>query len=305
MPPRSSRANPTESRGKAPEFVEALAKGLAVIEAFDEGHAEMTLSEVARRAGMSPATARRGLHTLTALGYVRHVNKRFMLGARVLQLGAAYLRTAHAEEILMPELHRLVHGFGDAASVAVLDRSDILYVAHHSEQRARRLTAGVGMSYPSYPTSMGRVLLAGLPPEALDACLSGLRTEKLTELTVTDRGKLKAIIAKARRDGFATAVDELDYGITAIAVPIHDYEGRVVAALNSSGYSGRVTIEEMIDKRLPELRESAARISHAIARYPTLARSLGANGAWGSRDAAARSPDDAQRNPGARLPTTV
>jgi IclR family pca regulon transcriptional regulator len=262
----------------APEFVEALAKGLSVIEAFDQGHAEMTLSEVARRAGVTPAAARRSLHTLTALGYVCHVNRRFMLSARVLLLGAAYLRAAHVEEILLPELVRLVRRFGDAASVTVLDRHDILYIAHHSEQRARRMTAGIGVTYPAYPTSMGRVLLAGLPQDQLDAYLAGLRTEKLTEFTVTDRGKLAAIVARARRKGYATAIDELDYGITAIAVPIRDREGRVVAALNSSGYSGRVGIEEMITARLSELRESAGRISQALARYPTLARSLGAAG---------------------------
>jgi IclR family pca regulon transcriptional regulator len=291
MPVRPHQTIPGPSHGKAPpspEFVEALAKGLAVVEAFDAGHAEMTLSEVARRAGMTPAAARRSLHTLAALGYVRHVNKRFMLGARVLLLGAAYTRAAHVEEILLPELHRLVRRFGDAASVTVLDGEDILYIAHHSEQRARRMTAGIGVTYPAYPTSTGRVLLAGLPPERLNAYLAALKTEKLTEATVTDPRRIAAIVAQARRDGYATAVDELDYGITAIAVPIHDQEGRVVAALNSSGYSGRVTIDEMIEERLAELRESAARISHGLARYPTLAHSLGTNGEWGGRAAAAK-----------------
>jgi IclR family pca regulon transcriptional regulator len=278
---------PASDREKAPplEFVEALAKGLAVVEAFDDGHAEMTLSEVARRAGMTPAAARRSLHTLAALGYVRHVNRRFMLGARVLLLGAAYTRAAHVEEILMPELHRLVRRFGDAASVAVLDGYDILYIAHHSEQRARRMMAGIGVTYPAYPTSMGRVLLAGLTDAQLDAYLGAVNPEKLTESTIADPRELKDVILRARRDGFATAVDELDYGITALAVPIRDHEGRVAAALNSSGYSGRVTLDEMLEERLAELHESAARISHGLARYPTLAHSLGANGEWGGRAA--------------------
>jgi DNA-binding IclR family transcriptional regulator len=147
---QTDHVTPAPVRDKAAaEFVEALAKGLAVIEAFDEAHGEMTLSEVARRAGMTPAAARRSLHTLTALGYMRHVNRRFMLDARVLHLGAAYLRAAHVEEILLPELVRLVRRFGDAASVTVLDGQDILYVAHHSEQRARRMTAGVGVQAQS------------------------------------------------------------------------------------------------------------------------------------------------------------
>lgn len=261
-----------------PEYVGGLAKGLAVIEAFDAAHPEMTLSEVARRALITPAAARRSLHTLVKLGYVRHINKRFLLSARVLTLGAAYLRAAHIEELLMPELRRVVGLFGGAASVTVLDRLNILYVGHYSEERANRIFAGVGVSYPAYPTSMGRVLLAGLPQEALDAYMKDACLEKLTEYTVTDRDKLLGIIAKARKDGYGTAVDELDYGITALAVPIRDQTGRVVAALNSSGYSGRVKIKEMIAERLPELRQSAARIAQALAQHPALARSITGTG---------------------------
>ncbi len=264
----------TKREAGSAEFVGGLAKGLAVIEAFDAGQSEMTLSEVARRAGISPAAARRSLHTLEALGYVRQVNRRFLLSARVLHLGAAYLRAAHVEELLLPELRRLVARFGDAASVSVLDGDDILYIAHHSEQRANRIFAGVGMTYPLYPTSMGRVLLAGLPAAALDAYLANARFEKLTDRTVTDRAQLRAIVAKARQDGFATAVDELDYGITALAVPVHDSDGNVVAALNSSGYSGRINIETMIAERLSALRESAARMSQALLSHPTLAHSV-------------------------------
>jgi IclR family transcriptional regulator, pca regulon regulatory protein len=264
---------PKREKG-APEYVGGLTKGLAVIEAFDAAHSDMTLSEVARRAGITPAAARRSLHTLAKLGYVRHVNKRFLLSARVLVLGAAYLRSAHVEEILLPELRKLVASFSGAASVTVLERHDILYIAHHSEERANRIFAGVGVTYPAYPTSMGRVLLSGLPAEAVEAYLNETRLTPLTEFTVTDRAKLAAIVSKARKDGYATAVDELDYGITALAVPIRDAEGRIVAALNSSGYSGRVKIKDMIAERLADLNQSAARLSQALARHPALARSI-------------------------------
>ena len=266
---------PTRKREKgALEYVGGLSKGLSVIEAFDASHPEMTLSEVARRARITPAAARRSLHTLVKLGYVRHVNKRFLLSARVLVLGAAYLRAAHVEELLLPELRHVVARFGGASSVTVLNRYDILYIAHHSEERAQRIFAGVGVTYPAYPTSMGRVLLAGLPPEEVEAYLTSARIDKLTEFTVTDRERLCAIVSKARKDGYGTAVDELDYGITALAVPIRDQAGRVVAALNSSGYSGRVKIKEMIAERLSELQETASRLSQTLAHHPALARSI-------------------------------
>jgi IclR family pca regulon transcriptional regulator len=256
------------------EFVESLAKGLAIIEAFDADHPEMTLSEVARRAGISPAAARRGLHTLTALGYMRQVGKRFLLSVRVLSMGSAYLRAAHVEQALMPELRRIVGRFGDAASVSVLDGHNILYVAHYSEQRANRRLAGVGVTYPAYPTSMGRILLAGLPTAQLEAYFSVISPREFTEYTVTDPGRLRDIVRAARRDGYATVVDEFDYGVTALAVPIRGPDGRVPAALNSSGYTGRLKIGPMIAERLEPLRESAARLAEALERYPTLANSL-------------------------------
>ena len=263
---------------REPEFVEALARGLAVIESFDAAHSDMTLSEVARRTGMTPAAARRSLHTLAGLGYVRHVNKKFMLSARILTLGSAYLRAARVDEVLLPALTRIVRQFGDAASVTVLHGLDILYVAHYSEQRAGRMVAGFGVTYPAYATSMGRVLLGGLSAEDLDTYFGRASFKPLTELTVTDPALLRERIAEARIQGYATAVDELDYGITALAVPIKDGAGRVVAALNSSGYTGRLKIAEMIVERLSALREAAALLSAALRQYPSLSYSLAGSG---------------------------
>jgi IclR family transcriptional regulator, pca regulon regulatory protein len=256
------------------EFVEALSRGLAVIEVFDGAHSHLSLSEVARRAGVSPATARRSLHTLEALGYVRSVDKRFMLSARILTLGSAYLRAAHVDEVLMPELRRVVSLFRDASSVSVLDGHHILYIAHVSEQRAVRPIAGTGVTYPAYATSMGRVLLAGLPETELTAYLAEAKIEKLTERTETNRVRLREIVEAARRNGYATAVDQLAYGITALAVPIRVAGGRTVAALNSSGYSGHIDEATLVRERLVELRVSASRIAAIITRYPALYHSL-------------------------------
>ena len=273
----SSRPNRRKTtpprRGKA-EFVEALARGLAVLGAFDEAHAEMALTQVAGRIGISPATARRSLHTLEALGYLRFVNKRYVLAAHVLTLGATYIRAAGVDEALMPELRRLVDLFGDASSVSVLDGSNILYIAHCSEQRAARRTAGIGVTYPAYATSMGRVLISRLRDDQIETYLKHLRPIKLTENTVTDIGRLRQIFAQTRRLGYSAVVDQLDYGITALAVPIADQTGRVVAAVNTSGYSGKLPIDELIDGRLNDLRIAATRIGQIFARYPVLLHSI-------------------------------
>lgn len=255
---------------RPPEFVEALAKGLAVLECFDPAHPEMTLSDIARRVGVSPAAARRSLITLSALGYVGQRDKRFHLRPKVMALGSGFYFAQRIDELMLPELRQIVDQHGDASSVAMLEGAEVVYIAHHSTQRARRATAVLGARYPAHATSLGRVLLAALPDDVLDDLLTRMTPAPLTARTVTDKADLRRLILAARADGYATTVDQLDYGITALAVPIRAADGRVVAALNSSGYTGMVTPEEMVATRLPDLRAAAARLSAVTARIPAL-----------------------------------
>lgn len=255
---------------KSGEFVEALAKGLAILGSFDAAHPEMSLSDVARRVGLSPAAARRSLLTLKALGYIGQTGKRFHLRPKVMSFGSAFYFSARVDEMLLPELRNLVGTFGDASSVATLEGHDVLYVAHYSEQRARRPTATVGARYPAHATSLGRVLLASMPDCEFDEWLESCNPVALTRKTVVDKGELRAIVAEVRERNYSTTVDQLDYGITALAVPIRGSSGRTVAALNSSGYTGLLTAEALVEDRLQELRVSAARLGQSIARYPIL-----------------------------------
>lgn len=257
------------------EFVEALAKGLAILECFDGAHPEMTLSEVARRVQLSPAAARRSLITLQTLGYVGQKNKRFHLRPRVMTLGSAFYFAARLDEVLQPDLRELVAKFGDASSVGTLEGHDVIYIAHNSVQRARRAAAVIGARYPACATSLGRVLLAALPDAALDRYLDAVRPEPLTSMTVTDPGELRREILRVRELGYSTTVDQLDYGITALAVPIRGSDGRTVAALNTSGYTGMVTPEMLVGDRLPTLRAVASRIGQTMQRYPVLQSVMG------------------------------
>jgi len=266
----------TEEDARPAEFVEALAKGLSILESFDSQHPEMTLSDVARRVGLSPAAARRSLITLQALGYVGQNNKRFHLRPKIMGLGSAFYFSARVDETLQPELRRLVELFGDASSVGTLQGHDVVYIAHHSEQRARRPSAVVGARYPAHATSLGRVLLAGLTTEEFECYLREVEPVALTRKTVVDKDELRTIIEEVREKNYATTVDQLDYGITALAVPIRGVSGHPIGALNSSGYSGLLTAEELVDNRLQELRISASRLAETISRYPVLQSMMGA-----------------------------
>jgi IclR family pca regulon transcriptional regulator len=163
---------------------------------------------------------------------------------------------------------------GDSASLAVLDGTEIVYVARASLRTVLRLEAHVGSRLPAYPTSMGRVLLSGLSRERLDWYFDNARIDTLTAHTVTDRKRLELLIDECRRNGYAAVEDELAFGVVAVAVPVSDHAGRVVAALNSSGHSKKMTKAQLVRDRLPMLRQVSRQISAELARVPGLALSV-------------------------------
>jgi IclR family pca regulon transcriptional regulator len=263
-----------EPSGQDREYVAALERGLRIIQAFDAEHPEMTLSEVARATGLSPATARRCLLTLQRLGHVGMNGRRFLLRPRVLALGAAFLRSMNLETIAQPYLQDIVDRVGDGSSLAVLDGADILYLVHVATRRMIRLTVSVGTRFPAYATSLGRMQLAHLDTCALDLYLATTPFTAFTEHTVTDPARLRAVLLRARADGFTAIRDELDYGITSVAVPIVDARAGVIAAINCSAYSGRMSMEELVELRLPLLRDAAAGIAGELQRFPALAHAV-------------------------------
>lgn len=250
-----------------------LAKGLAVIGAFRRDRPGLTLSEVASRARLAPATARRCLHTLEELGFVMRSGRSFLLRPKVLELGAAYLDSMDIEALTSTLLDDLAQRTGDSAALSVLDGADIVYVARASARTLLRLEARVGSRFPAYATSMGRVLLGGLGPERLRAYLEQGAFAALTKHTLTDPTKLERRIEEARRLGYAAVEDELAYGVVAVAVPVVDAAGRVVAALNSSSHSKKISRAELARERVGMLQEISAALSCELGRFPGLALS--------------------------------
>jgi IclR family pca regulon transcriptional regulator len=250
-----------------------LAKGLSVIRAFTREHAALSLSDVARSARIPAATARRCLMTLEELGYVTRNGRNFLLRPKVLELGAAYLESMNIEQITRTHLEELARKTADSAALCVLDGVDIVYLARTSVRTLLRLEAHVGSRFPAHATSMGRVLLAGLSPERLDRYFDSARLEALTERTVTDPAKLRALIEECRRVGYAAVEDELAYGVIALAVPVFDHHHRVVAALNSSSHTRRTTRTRLVRERLAMLQQASRQISSDLATVPWLSLS--------------------------------
>lgn len=245
--------------------VQSLARGLAVIRAFDETRPELTLSEVARAVNLTRAAARRFLLTLMDLGYVRSNGRRFSLTPRVLELGHAYLSSLTLPELAQPHLEHLSAEVQESSSVSVLDDGWVVYVARVATSRIMSVAINVGTRFPAYATSMGRVLLAGLPPEELDTHLAAAELQPLTPHTLTDPEALRAEIARVRARGWVIVDQELEPGLRSIAVPLHDRHGRVMAAMNVSTHASRTTPEDMRRELLPPLQRTAEAVEADLA----------------------------------------
>ena len=153
------------------EFVQSLAKGLAVIEAFGPDLPAMTLSEVARKTKLSPGSARRVLRTLQRLGYMQSDGQRFALAPRTLQLGYAYLASQPFTSLVQPRLAQLTQKVEGSCSVSVLDGTDVVYIARATNKRLSRDYMSVGTRFPAHATSPGKVLLAALPKRRIRQAL--------------------------------------------------------------------------------------------------------------------------------------
>jgi len=261
---------------RPPEAMGGLAKGLAVIRAFSRDRAALSLSEIGEITEMPAATARRCLLTLEELGYVTRNGRQFLLRPKVLELGAAYLESMNIESLTKTHLEELARYTGDSAALCVLEGAEIVYVARASIRTLLRLEAHVGSRFPAHATSTGRVLLAGLSTDRLERYFAMAKLEALTDRTVTDPVKLRQLIEDCRRTGYSAVEDELAYGVVALAVPVFDQHRRVVAALNSSGHSRRVTKAKLIRERFTVLQQVSREISADLASVPGLSLSAGA-----------------------------
>lgn len=242
------------------DHVSALARGMKVIEAFGPENPRMTVTEMATATGLTRAAARRFLLTLTTQGYARTEGKQFELTPKVLSLGYAYLSSKPFWDIAQPHLEDLSVSVHESCSISVLDGEDIIYVARVPANRIMSVSLGIGVRLPAYCTSMGRVLLSGLTAHELEAYLETAVFAPLTERTQTRPERLREIIDRVKRDGYAIVDQELEDGLRSTAVPLHNRQGRIIAATNISGHTSRVSIEEMRTQYLPHLQRTARTI---------------------------------------------
>lgn len=253
-----------ESPKPGDTYVQSFARGLAVIRSFSAEAPSQTLTEVATRTGLTRAGARRILLTLEGLGYVEAQGRQFRLTPKILDLGFAYLSSLPLWNLAEPVMETLVAEVKESCSAAVLDGAELVYVLRVPTHKIMRIHLGIGSRLPAYCTSMGRVLLAGLPADEVRARLSLRERTAFTSRTVTDLPTLLGLVEDTRRQGWCLVNQELEEGLVSLAAPIVDRTGRTIAALNISGQANRTPAGVMVERFLPRLLQAARDIARLL-----------------------------------------
>lgn len=246
------------------DLVAGLEKGLLVIEAFDQERPRLTISEVAERTGLTRAAARRYLLTLTHLGFVHQERKMFALTPRVLRLAQSYMHSARLPRVVQPALAELAHTLKEASAASVLDDADALCIAATSAGRNVSATLQAGTRVPAYCTANGRVLVAALPPEQAQAWVARQTLRAMTPHTITKPERLQAELQRTREQGYATVDQELELAMRTVSVPLTNWRGETVAAINITAHASRMSIDDLVATGLPALRLAQARLRQLL-----------------------------------------
>lgn len=263
-PALENAGGPSAANKPGDSYVQSFARGLEVIRSFSAQRPSQTLSEVAASSGLSRAGARRILLTLQTLGYVNSDGKHFQLTARILDLGFAYLSSQPLWNLATPSMEQLSEAVQESCSAGVLDGLDVVYVVRVHTHKIMSTNLGVGSRLPAFWTSMGRVLLAGLPQQQLQALLATCPRVAYTRLTLLGDDDLLAAIAQVRAQGWALINQELEEGLISVAAPLRNAQGQTVGAINVSGQANRTSPQEMQARIVPLLLDTAQTISQLL-----------------------------------------
>lgn len=254
-------------------FVQSLARGLTVLQAFSAERPRLTLTELGQATGMNKAAVQRLTDTLISLGFLgRNRYKEYYLGPKVLSLGYAYLQGSDLREMASQQLHDFSQRTGNTVNLCVLDDTEVLVVYRREVRSFFKFDVQAGSRLPAYCTSMGKVLLAALPDPELRARLKRIKLAPLTPYTITDRDKLWRELMQVREQGWALGDREASLALYSLAVPLISQRGRVKATMNVSVFAEQAD-PPLIERLRTELFAQGRRLSEMMGYhgpYPVL-----------------------------------
>jgi IclR family pca regulon transcriptional regulator len=224
----------------------------------------MTVSEIAKATDLTRAGARRFLLTLLNLGYLKSDGKQFSLAPKVMELGLAYLSSQSWLALATPAFEQLREQLDEAISATVLEAGEVIYVARFPVNRVMTMSMDIGSRKPAFCTAMGRVLLGEMPESQARAILAQAPLTAFTDRTLTDPDLIMNEVKKAHLQGYALVDRELETNLTAISVPLRNYRGEVIAAVNVCGHPSTLSVKVLEQKCLPALSDTCHRISRLL-----------------------------------------
>jgi IclR family pca regulon transcriptional regulator len=250
--------------GAGDAFLQSLARGLAVLTAFRPGRERLTIAQVAKATGLTRAGARRILLTLEHLGYAASDRRLFFLTAQVLDLVAGY-STLPIWETARKVLQSVAQKLNESVSAGVLDGFDVVYTVRvRSSSHLLHLDLKEGARMPPHASSIGRVLLAALPPGSLERYFRTTELTRYTAATVTDPAVLRKRLQEVREQGWCVVHGEMDERISGVAVPLTDPSGKTIGSLSISINCKRATARMIGRTVVPLLREAAQSITASL-----------------------------------------
>lgn len=246
-----------------PDFMLSLARGLQVLLAFSEKQNPSSIAEIARRTGLDRAVARRCIHTLECLDLVRRDGTRYLLDVNVLNLGHAYFSSIELVQRAQPVLDALGEAVHTNCALAMLNRSDVVYLVRTQSRRLTQRSLGMGSRLPAHCTSLGRVLLAQLDKEDMDEYFKQASLLRLTAHTVTDETTLRGVLSQVRSAGFAIVNQEVELDLVGIAIPV-----------KMRGFPAKLALSVTISPRYTPANELKARYLERMSETAVLLESM-------------------------------
>lgn len=249
---------------KPTDYIASMVKGLKLIEAFSAETPRLSITQASERSGLDRATSRRVLLTLHREGYADYDGKFFSLTPRVLRLGMSALASLPLPQIVQPWIDYLSEQIEQSCSVALLDETEIVYIARAAQKRVMSIGLMPGSRLPAHITSLGRVLLAALHHAEARQIVETSDLSPRTRFSATDPCDIMRRIVAAQAQGFAVNDQEIEVGLRSIAVPLFDRSGRVVAALNVGMAAVRVDHDDLQQIYLPKLLKVQAGLARLL-----------------------------------------
>lgn len=247
-------------------FVSSLAKGLRVLEAFDEEHQALGLSDLSRRTGFDKSAIQRLANTLHQTGYLVKdaATKRFRPSHKFLEMAYAYSWSDPVVQLSMPKLIELSGRLGETVNMAELSGSDIVYVIRIPCQRTGFAATLVGRRLPALSTSSGRAMLAALPPAERRICVENWPIRRITAQTKLDRAAIGKLVDEAAEKGYAIAQGEMMMNEIGVSAPVIGADGRPVATVQCSVSAYHWTPKKVEREIVPFLVDTASGITPSL-----------------------------------------